>query len=143
MRTGDLGFLHDNELYITGRIKDLIILYGKNHYPQDIENSLKHCDFHDQLGLSAAFVKSFNNEYRLTIVCEVRNFKMDPDESENLSVRIFDLIYQEHTLEAHKIVLVKRNSIPQTTSGKVKRSHCRDLLIDNQLPVIYTWQLKR
>lgn len=143
LRTGDLGFIHDNELYVTGRIKDLIILYGKNHYPQDIEASLAYCDFHAQLGTSAAFVKALENEYYLTVVCEVKNYRLDKKSYESLCNDIFKLIYQEHTLEAHKIVLVKRNNIPQTTSGKVKRSLCRDMLLSNDLETLFTWALAR
>jgi len=141
LRTGDLGFIHDNELYVTGRIKDLIILYGKNHYPQDIEATLKHSHLHELLGNCAAFVKSLNNEYLLTLVCELKSQRIEPQELERFSNEIFEMIYNAHTVEIHKIVFVRRNSIPQTTSGKVKRRQCREQLINDELPVIYKWRL--
>jgi acyl-CoA synthetase (AMP-forming)/AMP-acid ligase II len=141
LRTGDLGFIHENELYITGRIKDLIILYGKNHYPQDIEASLKYCSMHDLLGNSAAFVVSQDHEYLLTVVCELKSQQFEHKELNDLCNQLFQLIYNEHTLEAAKIILTRRNSIPLTTSGKVKRKLCRELWINNQLPVLYQWNL--
>lgn len=141
LRTGDLGFMHNNELYVTGRIKDLIILYGKNHYPQDIEATLKFCSFHDLLGNIAAFVVSKNNEYLLTVVCELRTQLFETEELNELCNKIFEMIYNEHTLELTEIIFVRRNSIPQTTSGKVKRRLCRDLINTKELPIIHSWSL--
>lgn len=141
LRTGDLGFIHNEALYVTGRIKDLIILYGKNHYPQDIETSLKYCSFHDILGNNVAFVVSKNNEYLLTIVCELRHQQFETDELEALCNRIVELIYHEHTLEVSQIILVRRNAIPQTTSGKVKRRLCKELINNSELPIIHSWNL--
>lgn len=141
LRTGDLGFMHNNELYVTGRIKDLIILYGKNHYPQDIEATLKYCSFHNLLGNIAAFVVSKNNEYLLTTVCELRVQQVETEELNEICNKIFQLIYNEHTLEIATIIFVRRNSIPQTTSGKVKRRLCRDMINTKELPIIHSWNI--
>lgn len=143
LRTGDLGFIHDEELYVTGRIKDLIILYGKNHYPQDIEYSLMHAPFHSLLGKCAAFVIHDHHEYKLTIMCEVKNRFMDDAGKEVLFNTIFELIYQNHQLEAHTIVLIPLKAMPHTTSGKVRRNFCRKYLLDNTLPVVATWKLDK
>lgn len=143
LRTGDLGFIHDNELYVTGRIKDLIILHGKNHYPQDIEATLKYCTHHELFGLSAAFVKTENNEYLLSVVCELMNQRLGHEELDNLCNHLFRLIYHEHTLEIHEMVFIRRNAMPQTTSGKVKRKACRMLLANDELPVLHHWRLDK
>ncbi|MDP1602884.1 MAG: fatty acyl-AMP ligase [Legionella sp.] len=141
LRTGDLGFIHDDELYVTGRIKDLIILYGKNHYPQDIEYTLHHCAFHHLLGDCAAFVMTVENDYRLTVMCEVKNRYLEKAEQEYLFNSIFETVYQQHELEIHTIVLIPSKTIPKTTSGKIRRNFCRQHLGNNTIPVIATWQL--
>lgn len=143
LRTGDLGFVHDEELYVTGRIKDLIILYGKNHYPQDIEYSILHAPVHQLLGKCAAFITQNNHEYQLTVMVEVKNRFMAPEEKDNLFNTLFELIYQDHQLELHHIVLVPLKSMPHTTSGKIRRNFCRLHLLDNTLPVIAQWQLNK
>jgi len=142
LRTGDLGFIHNQELYVTGRIKDLIILYGKNHYPQDIEYSILHSPFHNQLGKCAAFVIQVEHEYKLTVMCEVKNKFMDTNAQDELFNSIFELIYQIHQLEIHTIVLIPLKAMPHTTSGKIRRNFCRTHLLDNTLPVVATWQLE-
>ncbi|WP_133128314.1 fatty acyl-AMP ligase [Legionella nagasakiensis] len=141
LRTGDLGFIHNNELYVTGRIKDLIILYGKNHYPQDIEYTILHSSLYKQIGSCAAFVKAVNNEYRLTVMCEIKNRYLEQSAQNALFNALFELIYQEHQLEVHKIVLVPNKTIPKTTSGKISRNFCRQQLINKSIPIIATWYL--
>lgn len=141
LRTGDLGFIHEEELYVTGRIKDLIILYGKNHYPQDIEYSILHAPVHDFLGKCAAFVIQVNHEYQLTVICEVKDPQMDAATQEKLFNSIFELVYRIHQLEIHTIVFIPLKTMPHTTSGKIRRNFCRNYLLDNSLPVVATWQL--
>ncbi|CAM3069152.1 acyl-CoA synthetase [Legionella steigerwaltii] len=143
LRTGDLGFVHEEELYVTGRIKDLIILYGKNHYPQDIEYSILHAPVHESLGKCAAFVMQTEHEYELTVMCEVKNRSMTPEEQDTLFNTIFELIYQTHQLEIHNIVLIPLKAMPHTTSGKIRRNFCRQHLLDSTLPIIATWRLNK
>ncbi len=143
LRTGDLGFIHEDELYVTGRIKDLIILYGKNHYPQDIEYSLSHSDLRQILGKCAAFVVQTNQEYELTVVCEINKESMGKAELDELFNTIFKLTYQTHQLEINRIVLIPPQSMPHTTSGKIRRNFCRKFLLDNSLPIIADWQLNK
>jgi acyl-CoA synthetase (AMP-forming)/AMP-acid ligase II len=142
LRTGDLGFIHEDELYISGRIKDLIILYGKNHYPQDIEYSLLHAPIHSRLGKCAAFVMQVDHEYKLTLMTEVKDRFMDNETQEELFNAIFQLIYQIHQLEIHTIVLIPLKAMPHTTSGKIRRNFCRTHLLDGTLPVVATWKLE-
>ena len=143
LRTGDLGFIHEEELYVTGRIKDLIILYGKNHYPQDIEYTIMHSDLHTQLGKCAAFVLHDNEEYQLTVMCEVKNRSLGEKEQEELFNALFALVYQAHQLEIHHIVLIPVKSMPHTTSGKIRRTFCRSYLLEKTLPIVASWQLNR
>ncbi len=142
LRTGDLGFIHEEELYVTGRIKDLIILYGKNHYPQDIENSVLHSAIHNRLGKCAAFVMHVDHEYKLTVMCEVKDRFMDKNTQEELFNSIFELIYQIHQLEVHTIVFIPLKAMPHTTSGKIRRNFCRTHLLDSTLPVVAIWKLE-
>lgn len=141
LRTGDLGFIHDEELYVTGRIKDLIILYGKNHYPQDIEYSIQHAPIQSKLGKCAAFVIQMDHEYQLTVVCEVKDALLSPTEQETLFNDIFAAIYKAHQLEVHRIVLIPPREMPYTTSGKIRRNFCRNALLDHSLPLVASWQL--
>lgn len=143
LRTGDLGFIHEEELYVTGRIKDLIILYGKNHYPQDIEYSLTHSVLRPLLGKCAAFVIQTDQEYELAVVCEIKNEAMDEAAQDELFNAIFKLTYQTHQLEINRIALIPPQAMPHTTSGKIRRNFCRKYLLDNSLPVIASWQLNK
>lgn len=143
LRTGDLGFIHDNELYVTGRIKDLIILYGKNHYPQDIEYTIQNASIQNILGKCAAFVIQSQHEYELTFLCEVKNRFMSVEEQDNLFNTIFELVYHAHQLEIHHIILIPIKTIPHTTSGKIRRNFCKNHFLDKTLPIISSWQLKK
>lgn len=143
LRTGDLGFMHDNELYVSGRIKDLIILYGKNHYPQDIEYSLTHSPMRALISKCAAFVVQTGQEYELTVMCELKDPSLSATARDELFDAIFKRTYQLHQLEINTIVLIPVGAMPHTTSGKVRRNFCRKHLLDNSLPVIARWQLNR
>jgi amino acid adenylation domain-containing protein len=135
LRTGDLGFIHTGELFVTGRLKDLIILRGRNFYPQDIEYSVSQS--HPAVGSSngAAFTVNVEDEERLVVVHEMERTyrKKDP-------VEIFDAIRQaisEQTeLQAYAIVLIKPTSIHKTSSGKIQRSECRRSFLEGTLEVI-------
>jgi acyl-CoA synthetase (AMP-forming)/AMP-acid ligase II len=143
LRTGDLGFMHEGELYVTGRIKDLIILYGKNHYPQDIEYSLNQSSIQNQLGKCAAFVIQKNHEYKLILMCEVKDQWMHSEKQEELFTSIFKIVYQIHQLEIDTIVFIPLKSLPLTTSGKIRRNFCRQHLVEKTLPIVATWELNK
>lgn len=143
LRTGDLGFMHDNELYVTGRIKDLIILYGKKYYPQDIEYSLSQSPIQTQIGKCAAFIIQSGFEFNLTVMCEIKNQSMSHEEQTNLFKTIYELIYQAHQLAIHTIVFIPLKEMPHTTSGKIRRNFCRNFLLDNSLPILASWQANK
>jgi acyl-CoA synthetase (AMP-forming)/AMP-acid ligase II len=132
LRTGDLGFLDEaGELYVTGRIKDLIIIRGINHYPQDIERSVQAAHPALRPNCGAAFsVADERGEETLVIVQEIerteRN-RIDPAEIKGL---IRESVTEQHELFARHIVLIRPGALPKTTSGKIQRSLARRLWLD-------------
>jgi acyl-CoA synthetase (AMP-forming)/AMP-acid ligase II len=133
LRTGDLGFICEGELYITGRLKDLIIIRGRNHYPQDIEWTVEHSHSSIQKGGGAAFSVEVDGEEQLVLVQEIERSSvrsLDIDETVKI---ISGAVAQHHDLNPHLIVLIKPGSLPRTSSGKVRRSHCRTQLLEGSL----------
>lgn len=143
MRTGDLGFLSDGELFVTGRIKDLIIVRGVNLYPQDIERTVQNVDpVLRPLCGAAVMLQDQNGKERLVIVQEVeRRFKGN-DEAENQ--RLFEAIRKtvaaEFEVPVEGIALIQHGSIPKTSSGKVQHFACRDGFIDGSLSEVVRWE---
>ncbi|HEV8203158.1 MAG TPA: AMP-binding protein, partial [Pyrinomonadaceae bacterium] len=138
LRTGDLGFKHKNELFITGRLKDLIIIRGVNHYPQDIEHTVQRA--HESLmnHRGAAFSMEVDGEERLAVVHEIRPRRQtDFDE---LVRAIRQAVAREHGVNVYTVALVKPGGVPVTTSGKVQRRACRQALVANNLEVLKVWQ---
>lgn len=138
LRTGDLGFLSGQELFVTGRYKDLIIIRGLNHYPQDIELTVAQSDASLRPGCAAAFAIEVEGEERLVVVQEL-NFRELSDTSAVIE-RIQQAIAAEHELEVFAIALIARGTIPKTSSGKIRRRACREEFISGGLEVIARWQ---
>lgn len=131
LQSGDLGFLQNGELYITGRLKDLIIIRGANHHPHDIELTVEKSHPALRTGGGAAFSVEVDGEERLVVVQEVEKQKtLD-------TVHVVDLIRQgisrEHELQAHSIVLIKRGTIAKTSSGKIQRYACKAAFLKGTL----------
>jgi acyl-CoA synthetase (AMP-forming)/AMP-acid ligase II len=129
LRTGDLGFLDEaGELFITGRIKDLIIVRGINHYPQDIERTVQAAHAALRANCGAAFsVTDERGEETLVIVQEVERTersRIDPVEMKGL---IRESVTDQHELFARHVVLIRPGALPKTTSGKIQRSLTRKL----------------
>ena len=136
LRTGDLGFFHAGSLFISGRIKDLIIIRGRNHYPQDIELTVESSHPILRPGCGAAFSVDVDGDEQLVVVQEVRrNFK-DANLHDVVDV-IRRAVSENHELAAHAVVLIKPGRIPKTSSGKIQRHACRQgYLADALDPVL-------
>jgi 8-amino-7-oxononanoate synthase len=137
LRTGDLGFVHGGELFVTGRLKDLIIVRGVNRYPQDIELTVERTGSHLQPGAVGAFAVDMHGRERLIIVSEVDRTRRK-DWSEIIGV-IRRAVTAEHELPPDGIVLVRFGSIPKTSSGKIQRHACRSNFLDGSLSVVAQW----
>ncbi|MEM1241536.1 MAG: fatty acyl-AMP ligase, partial [Cyanobacteria bacterium P01_H01_bin.26] len=139
LRTGDLGFLQAGQLYITGRIKDLIIIRGTNHYPQDIEWTVQQVSPALRPDYGACFSIIQEGEEQLVVVQEVvRSQQQDL----NADVTIADIrqaISEAHELQVYAIALVKSGSVLKTSSGKIQRRACRSRFMAGELEVIADW----
>jgi amino acid adenylation domain-containing protein len=124
LRTGDLGFTRDGELFVTGRLKDLIIIRGRNHYPQDIELTAEQSHPALRSGCGAAFSVDEAGAESLVVVQEIERTVQNPNFAEVCGA-IRRTLAAEHELHAYGVVLIKSGSLPKTSSGKVQRHAAR------------------
>jgi acyl-CoA synthetase (AMP-forming)/AMP-acid ligase II len=138
LRTGDLGFMDEaGELFITGRIKDVIIVRGINYYPQDIENTVYDSHVALRRHCGAAFsVLTENNEEKVVLVQEVERTHRRDLEIEEIVGCIREAVANEHEIALDSIVLIRPGSIPKTTSGKIQRSLARQMWLQNSFKAI-------
>jgi acyl-CoA synthetase (AMP-forming)/AMP-acid ligase II/acyl carrier protein len=138
MRTGDLGFLHEGQLAITGRVKDVMIIRGRNHYPQDIEHSVAEAHEAMRPDSGAVFTVEDGDSQRLVVIQEIfRQFR-----NANLDEVIRSIrreVSSVHELEVTDILLIRQMSLPKTTSGKPQRHLCREQFENNQLKIVAQW----
>jgi len=132
LRTGDLGFVKDGELFVTGRSKDLLIIRGKNHYPHDIEVTVEKSHAALRPNSGAAFAVDVSGEERLVVVQELERHGRDLDRGE-LVRTIRQAVAEGHELQTHAVVLIKPASIPRTSSGKIQRQACRANFLSGSL----------
>jgi thioester reductase-like protein len=137
LRTGDLGFLYEGELFVCGRTKDLIIVRGVNCYPSDIEAIVERSAAQVRHGCVAAFSVEREEQEALVVVAEVRNEHDLPDAS-----ALARAIRRHGHIDPHTIVFLPPHSIPKTTSGKIRRAETRQLWLDAKLPVLASWVYK-
>jgi len=141
LRTGDLGFVREDQLFVTGRLKELIIVNGKNYYPQDIENIMHHS--HDALRINAgaAFSVEWENKERLVVINEInRTFIQDLNADEVIN-SIRKAIFEEYDILPYSIILIKTGSLMKTTSGKIKRRASKEAFLDDKLVKLAEWQM--
>lgn len=139
LRTGDLGFLKQGELYINGRLKDLIIIRGRNYYPQDIEWTVEQAHPGLRTGCVAAFSVDVDGRERLIVAAEAdRHFRSTSVDEAVSAIR--ERIAEEHELEVFAIALLKFGKIPRTTSGKIQRHACRADYLAGNLNVVGQWR---
>ncbi len=148
LRTGDLGFVRDGQLYICGRIKDMLILAGRNLYPQDVEDCVQLEDERLKPGGVACFsveVESAEQvEEKLVLLAEVRNPRSSVAELRALAQKLQSAVLQSQQIACHAIVLAPVGSVLKTTSGKVRRQACRSRWLDGRLvdKALYVLQAK-
>ncbi len=136
LRTGDLGFFRDGELFVTGRVKDVIIIRGRNHYPQDIEQSAEGA--HPAVLPGAAFAITGEGAERLVVVHQIDRQFRDADHQQVMQA-IRRAIVEHHELDPYAIVLIRQTSLPITSSGKVQRNLCREQYLADELKVVASW----
>jgi acyl-CoA synthetase (AMP-forming)/AMP-acid ligase II len=133
LRTEDLGFLRDGELYITGRLKDLIIVRGLNHYPQDIELTVEKSSRAVRSGAAAAFSVDVGDEERLVIVAEA---DLGGASAADVAGDIRQAVVEQHDLMPHAIALIKPGTIFKTASGKIQRRACKAAYLNGGLEIV-------
>ncbi len=141
LRTGDLGFLHQGELFVTGRIKDLIILHGVNIYPQDIEKTVQQSHPRLRPDSGGVFAVEIDGREELVVVQEIERRRKGDLGAVVRAIR--RAVSVEHELSPRAIVLVRASSIPKTTSGKIQRHACRKGFLEGTLSVVAQWQVGR
>ncbi len=142
LRTGDLGFQRDGRLYVTGRLKDLIIVRGRNHYPQDIEWTVG--DSHGALRLNAgaAFSTDVDGVEALVVAQEVRRAAVRSLDVDAVVRAIRVSVIEKHGVAPHAVILLKPGGLPVTSSGKPRRRDCRRLFEEGSLAPVAEWRLK-
>lgn len=140
LRTGDLGFLYQEELFITGRIKDTIILWGRNHYPHQIEATVVQSHPALQRNSGAAFSVEIDNQEKLAIAQEIQRQYLKTLDPETVVKAIRQAVMTQHLAEIELIILLKPGSLPKTTSGKIQRQLCKTKYLNCEFEPWYFWQ---
>jgi len=129
LRTGDLGFYENGELYITGRLKDLLIIRGRNHYPQDIELTVERAHPALRPGCGAAFSITVAGEERVAVFQELERTHLNNFDAEAIFAAIRQAVATEHELQLEAITLLRTGSVPKTSSGKIQRQASKKMFL--------------
>lgn len=140
LRTGDLGFLADGELFITGRLKDMMVFWGFNHYPQQIEQTVQQCHPALRSNSGAAFAVEVGGEERLAIAQEVERSYRQSLDVEAVVEAIRWAVFDEHFVDVCAIAFLPTGGIPKTSSGKIQRRLCQQKFIEGSLETIAEWR---
>jgi len=134
LKTGDLGFLHEGELFVTGRLKDLIILRGRNLYPQDLELTAEQSHPALRAGGGAAFSVDARGEESVVVVHEVER---RAGELGAIADAVRRAVAEEHGVRVADVVLLRAGTIPKTSSGKIRRGECRARYLAGELEALH------
>ncbi|MDL1926015.1 fatty acyl-AMP ligase [Anaerolineae bacterium AMX1] len=138
--TGDLGFMYDGHLYITGRLKDLLIVRGRNYYPQDLEMTVERTHPALRAGGGAAFSVVEDNVEQLIVVHETQRRELEGVDWNEVVKQIRANIAREHGIRAHAVILIRRATIAKTSSGKIQRSEMKRRYLENELEIVAEWR---
>lgn len=133
LRTGDLGFTWEGKLYITGRLKDTIIIRGRNLHPQDLERAAEAASASLRPGCSAAFSLAQEDKEVLILVAEAQGSE---EELRAAREAVKQALVEEFQVEAEQIVFISPRTIPKTSSGKIQRYACREAFLQGSLEVV-------
>ncbi|MGA2621527.1 MAG: aminotransferase class I/II-fold pyridoxal phosphate-dependent enzyme, partial [Thermoguttaceae bacterium] len=138
LRTGDLGFVHEGELFVTGRLKDLIIIRGVNYYPQDVELTVQECHPRLRADCGAVFTVEREGREELVVAFEIERHKHGRPDA--VFQAICRAVAVEHDLNVDAIVLLRAGSVPKTSSGKIQRHACRQGYLEGTLQIVGQWR---
>ena len=136
LRTGDLGFVDDGEIYIAGRIKDLIVIRGANYYSSDFERILDQGVPGLRVGCNTAFAVERENEEVLILVAEAKRDYLRLTGASAIFQAVREAVSREYSLTIGEIVLVPPGAVPKTSSGKIRRRACRQAYLDGTLRIL-------
>ena len=127
LRTGDLGFISEGELYITGRLNDVLVFWGLNHYPQHLEQTIAQCHPGLKPNCGAAFSVEVEGKPRLVVAQEIERTHRKSIVMQEVVEAIRWQVFQQHFIDIYGIILLSPGRMPKTSSGKVQRSKCREM----------------
>jgi acyl-CoA synthetase (AMP-forming)/AMP-acid ligase II len=136
LRTGDLGFIKDGELFVTGRLKEIILIRGRNNYPQDIELTVQNSHPALRPSCGAAFTVENKGEEKLVVVQEVERTWLRKVDIDEVKRAIRKAVVQEYDLQVYAIALIRTGSLPKTSSGKIQRRSCRAKFLEGSLEIL-------
>ncbi len=136
LRTGDLGFFNQGELFVTGRIKDIVIINGRNLYPHDLEISAQASHPGLQSGSGAIFSVEYDGQERLVVAQEVQREALRT-EPQQMVAAIRQAIVRDFDVQAYAVALLKPGQVPKTSSGKIRRALCKSALMSHSLETVH------
>jgi acyl-CoA synthetase (AMP-forming)/AMP-acid ligase II len=140
LRTGDLGALHKGQLLVTGRLKDLLIVRGAKHYPQDLELTSERQHAAIRAGCCAAFTVEGIDGEAIALAAEIDARQLEGEaQLEHVAAAIRRGVVEQHGIQLHAIALLKPGTLPKTTSGKLQRHACRAAFTGRKLDELHRW----